>query len=152
MFAFLRTLFRRWLEKHERHIFRFWDGRTERAVDPMLAFRGLATHPRYNPEVHPPLVDVGDHDALDAMLQAARDVFGVKAYDGATGEGLTENETIDLMVSFAQFVGGVKKKPNPSPTSLPSTDPPGSADSPTSSNSECGSVSREPAPEKPSET
>ena len=152
MFRFLRTLYRRWVQAHERNIFHYWDGRRERSVDPLVAFQGLAAHPEYNPAVHPMLVDVGDVDALRVMLQAARDVFNVKAFDSETGEGLTADETISLMCDFAAFVGDAKKKRSPSPISAAPTDSTAETDSPTTNGSASGSASAAPESAAPMPT
>lgn len=123
-----------------RQIFRYWDGVRRRAIDPIAACRALFAHPTYNPETHPALVDLGDDNAREIMLQAGRDVFGVQPFTLEHG-GLTEDETLNLMVAFAEYMAGLKKSTNLTLTSPEPTGLPPSVASPTSVASDCGSMS-----------
>lgn len=97
-----------------RRIFKFWDGQRWTTVDPMVAYRGITGHKDYRSVEDPQLAEAGDDEAIQRMVQCARDVFAVKPYDGATGEGMTEGETVDLMVSFSLYLGELKKNTSPS--------------------------------------
>lgn len=134
-----------------RPIFRYFDGSAWRSIDPMRAFRAIKSHPTYNAETHPVLIDMGDFDALDCMLGCAREVFGVQEFNEQTGKGLTQVETVNLMVRFNQFLGLVKKN-----TKLPQTLPPATAseslaESPTNNGSACTSTCSEVNSAAPSE-
>lgn len=127
--------------KRDRKIFSFWDGTRWRRVDPLVVFRGLVDHPTYNMETHPLLVETGDDEAYLVMLQATRDVFGIKPLsdDG----GLTECETMGVHFAFSDFMVDLKKSISPGLTPQSSTEPvssPAISESPTSASLDCGSI------------
>lgn len=108
----------------DRKIFKFFDGRLNRGIDPMVAFRGLQDHADYDMETTPALASSGDTQALFVMAQAAKDVFGVAAYSmDQSGQeyGLTEMECVQLLVDFAGFISDLKKNTATGPTSPPPT-------------------------------
>lgn len=127
-----------------RRIYRYFDGRRWRCIDPMLAARNLHSHPEYRPDVHPKLADAGDADALEVMLGAVRDVFGIPPFDGRTCRGLTEAETLGLLVDFTDWLATVKKNTSPSPTSPPPMGPEPSEASATKPAPDSGSIWTEP--------
>jgi hypothetical protein len=107
-----------------RRIFKFWNGRREQRIDPIVAFFGLQAHPTFNAAVHCKLVDVGDREASVITSQAVRDVFGVDAYDPVTGCGLTIGEQLGLLASFFDYIDDQKKSGPTSPTSSLNTEEP----------------------------
>lgn len=109
------------LINHRRAIYSYFDGQQVRKADPMVLHRSLMSHPEFDLATHPQLIDESPEDR-DITLNATRDVFGVKAFDGLTGEGLTEEETINLLWGFVSYCNSKKKRTNPSPTSPPATD------------------------------
>ncbi len=145
MIQFVRNLLARCIpSKSSRDIFCYWDGRSHRRIDPMVVYRRVQSHPTYNAEIHPALAESGDFNAFTIMVNATRDVLDVKPFDEATGKGLTESETVQLMVQFADFTMDQKKSISTSPTSLLPTDQPVLDLSPTISSSGFGSISTEP--------
>jgi len=112
-FTWAKSLFHR---RDTRAIFRYFDGTKQRGIDPIAAFRSLVAHPDYDPESTPLLVGAGDAAAYATMLKAARQVFGVTAWS-EDGGGLTETETIELLISFGAYLNSLKKSGNPSLTS-----------------------------------
>lgn len=119
------------LPVRERQIFFYWDGTHQRAIDPMVAYRGLMTHDKFNAQVHPDLAAEGDLESLQIIVGAVRDVFGVSPFrssfqnklgDTLPSDGLTESETADIMRQFLDYCGNVKKNGNPPPISPESTD------------------------------
>lgn len=126
-----------------RDIFQYHDGVRRRYGDPLVLYRGLASHAAINlAEDMARLLDGGDAgvEAHQRIVSAVRDVFGVPAY-GDRQPGLTERETIDLFWEFADFIEVLKKNSSPLPTSPPATEPPPSpplestSDTPDSSDS-----------------
>lgn len=110
---------KKWRMNRGRAIFQFWDGKQDRAADPMVIHRALLAHSEFNWETTPALIDVdNDHissDALRVTADAARKAFGVPEF--ASG-GLTESELLQLLVQFSLYLTSLKKSTNP-PQILP---------------------------------
>lgn len=132
-------LLRRWLWRRRRAIFRYWDGATHRFADPMAVYRALVQSPRFNWEVHPALVDLGDLDALAITAEAVRDAFNLPAVSHG---GPTEAECVQLLGEFVAYLNALKKNGSPSPTLPEPTEPPSStgATTVTSGPSDSGST------------
>lgn len=121
----------------QRAIFRYWDGTRERGADPAVVYRAFVSHPTFNWETHPVLIDTGDKEALTITLGAIREVFGVAAWseDGhGNSSGLTDWETIDLLIQFNHYIGGLKKSTSPTLTSPPPTVQPSSVETSNNTN------------------
>lgn len=103
-----------------RNLFRYWDGKTWRADDPLAIQVSLESHPVCRWDVHPQLAEQGDLDAYEICLKAICDVFHVKRFTYETAEGLTQKELMDLLTSFADFMERLKKNTASSQT-LPAT-------------------------------
>lgn len=115
----------------ERKIFRFWDGTQERGIDPLQVLRALNSHPEFDIATHPALATMSapmgateadlKHQrqvadgALQITVRAAREAFEVQPYDHATGKGLTEGETADLLDEFGCWILAQKKSTNRQP-------------------------------------
>ena len=148
MFGWLRDWRRRKAARTSRAIFKFWDGTRTRAVDPMVAYRSLACHPTFIWTQHPKHVE-RDHDALTTTLTAIRDAFGVTPLLPDGNAGLSEGETLELLVSFSDYLARAKKNINsflilPPPmerkSSMPNSEPI------TKSDSDSSSIPPEPKP------
>lgn len=143
MLNWLRTK----LINRRRAIYRYWDGKRFRRADPMVLYRSLMSHPKFDLSTHPQFIDENQEDR-DITLSAIRDVFGVKAFDGLTGEGLTEEETVQLLWAFVSYCTAKKKSVSPSPTSPPATESnpsgPQREELDTTSPLDCGSTSPDP--------
>lgn len=118
-------------------IFRFWDGTREVAADPLRISRGLLNVPGLNLEediklatLANPMAGKAADEAVARLVGAVQSVFGVKEFREERGkaEGLTDFECIQLLNTFGAYIGDLKKKLSPSPTSTTPTDP--SAESP----------------------
>lgn len=104
-----------------RNIFRFWDGRENRRVDPLKVWTSLATHPTFELEVHPKRVDLPGRDGAEALqvcVRAVRDVFRI---DEMEDGGLTDEECFALLDRFGNWLTALKKNGNPRPTLPPRT-------------------------------
>lgn len=112
VFWLLRLLF----PMQVRQIFVYHDGRHWKAIDPLVAWERLETHGEYDMANDPALVDVGDKEALQRMLKACDDTFGVTAFDAMKRTGLTIEERVRLMADFGSWMSDVKKKSVPSLT------------------------------------
>lgn len=103
-----------------RDVFRFYDGRRWREIDPFIPARVLFSHPKFDwdetlvlltmPRVKPQL------ETAAVIVQAVQDAFKVKPFDQG---GLTELEAIDLLYDFRDYLGNVKKNGSLFPTSQP---------------------------------
>ncbi len=111
------------IHRRPRNVFRFWDGRRYRSIDPFVAARVLFSHPKFDwdetivlltmPRVKPQLETAG------VIVSAVREAFGVASFDEG---GLTELESIELLYDFRDYIGDVKKNGSLFPTSQPPTD------------------------------
>lgn len=113
MFVWLRNKIR----NRQRAIFRFWDGRYERGIDPISTHLAIIAHPTYNSETDPYLADLDTpegHEAHAKMVRACQDVFGIPVFAEVNGKtvGLTNYECINLMVDFNQYLIALKKNIN----------------------------------------
>jgi len=115
MLDFLRF----WNRNRRRQIFRYWDGKRTRVLDPLAAWRQLWEDPDCSPERDfgpacgiAPNGQSMDYDpaAQDRVLTLARKMFGVEPWTEKTPRGLTVNETFELLWGFMSYMDGLKKK------------------------------------------
>lgn len=119
------TRFRFWvltrLSLDPRGVFRFFDGRRWRTVDPLTAARAFLSHPKFDWDETPQLLAVPRATEQLTTVQvidaAVREVFQIPAF--AAG-GLTELECVDLLSKFRLYLGDVKKNGSLFPISLAS--------------------------------
>ena len=113
-----------WLHNRSREqsraIFRFWDGKRTRSVDPMKVWCLLLDDPAYLMDKHNVLIDAGDLEAQGIAIAAVRRAFGVTAYEQGKG-GLTHTETLSLLLAFFLYLEELKKSTDPTPISPPPT-------------------------------
>lgn len=137
----------------ERQIYRYHDGSSVRAVDPLAIVQKLndATGHALNADLK--LASISDamcakeaDDATGRLIHAARQAFDLKPFsesaDG-TQAGLTDAEAFKLLVHFVSFVGGLQKAAVPFLNSPEPSEPADSENSLTDSSSECGSTESE---------
>lgn len=112
-----------------------------RAIDPLVAIRELNQHPTFLWTRDVALACEGDAAATRSCVTAVIDVFGTHPID-ATGDGLTDEETLAVLSEFMQYLDGLKKSTARSPSSSPSTaeSPTSSTAAPMSSKSDCSST------------
>ena len=127
------------VRQRQRAIFWFWDGRRERCIDPMIPFRALAQHDKFDPESTPALIDLGNLEAMGLTADAVRQAFRIEALGEAGTRGLTESECVQLLIQFLDWMSGIKKKRGTSPTSMEPTGE--QSDSPTKTGSDSSSMS-----------
>lgn len=149
MWDFFAALFRRLFE--QRNIFRYWNGRRYRRIDPWSAYRATLDYPGWSWDETPKLIgetatdEVSLRMKLDAIKTAtelARSVFDLPPV--ANG-GLTEEECLTLLWQFSAYVSAVKKngrQPQTSPASSEST-----PETVSSADSASGSTASESGPE-----
>lgn len=132
----------------QRAIYRFDDGSGKpRAVDPLGIIRklgeveGLALQPDLElSAVTDAAMRKESDDATFRLIAAAREVFGVAEWsEDADGKqsGLTDSESLSLLVNFINFYGRLAEAGAGFPNSSESTDSP-AVESATASTSECG--------------
>ena len=105
-----RALHNAWLRRRRRKlrdVFRFFDGKQIRAVDPFMVYRALDSHPRFKWD-HLPMTDEGDVAATDLVVSAAREVFGIPPYEEGV-DSLTAAEVLDVLASFGEWIESQKK-------------------------------------------
>lgn len=141
MVGWVRRLFRR---RNDRRLFRYHDGNRWRRIDPLVATRALGSDPEFNWETHPPLVDKGDIEAIRVTANAVRRSFDVQAYS-EDGGGLTEGESIALLLRFAAYTDSLKKSIDRSPTSSAPTGSPPASNSMPKQSADSPSISSEPS-------
>jgi hypothetical protein len=103
-------------KKDPRQIFHYWDGAKQRSIDPLVAYRGLQTHSRFNMARHFDELSEEDFavsdEAAQAIVEAARDVFGVAVWSEDSSGGLPETESVMLVTTFALWLADQKKNTN----------------------------------------
>ncbi|HEY4262903.1 MAG TPA: hypothetical protein VGM98_22275 [Schlesneria sp.] len=138
------------LGRDPRGLFCFHDGRRWRHVDPLVVARGFWTHPSFDWDETPKLLQSGNSSiqlqAFQSIAVAVRDVFSVRELSEG---GLSEQECLDLLSSFRQYLGDVKKNGSLFPISVePTASPPwDDLPIPRRPGSASGSTVIEPSPE-----
>lgn len=122
MFAWILSCFTRYFtpRRPARGIFHFWDGQRDRAVDPFEILRAIANDPECVPDREAALMLVGDDDATQKTIRCVRRVFGVKPFSEG---GLLEDECLQLIEAFYDFLSALKKNTSGSPISSEPTAP-----------------------------
>jgi len=146
MFDRLRSFFRIRRQEREREIFRFWDGVSERGVDPIRTLRGMMSHPTFDAGTHIDLALAGDEQATAICVNAVRDIFGVDVWNEQNGvqTGLTDKESLTLLFAFGDYMEGLKKNTNGQATLPELTEREQLDRLATKYASDCGSTSPEP--------
>ena len=109
----------RW--QQQRLLFRYWDGKTVRAIDPFRVYREVRADKSVDLETIGPSVDKWEEPATTQMIDLICRVFGVTRFDDKTGEGLTDPELLNLFADLNDYLDYVKKKCNLGPTLPQST-------------------------------
>lgn len=135
----------------ERAIYRFHNGTEVVAVDPLAVLRkieavdGLALKEDLQiAAAEGEEFQADANAAVGRLVAAAREALGVKPFAEVQGKqwGLTDSESLALLVDFVTFVGGLAREAvpfasSPAPTASPVSE------SATDSSSECGSIKSE---------
>lgn len=121
MFGWLVDAWRRRRRRKSRAVFRFFDGRRTRAVDPWKAYVDLHTHPKFTFDMAVS-IDEGDREDTEIAAAAAAEVFGVTRFQDDEQFGLTDGELVELLMSFSIYVADAKKKYDSMLASLAATD------------------------------
>ncbi len=121
------TRFRIWLLQllgfNPRNLFVYFDGKTWRTADPLVATREFMTFPGFDwDEVVAQLEKVPALEQLHHIGNIARVVRKVLSIPEHADGGLTEIQCFDLFGSFRNMMGAVKKNGNLFPTSQTSTE------------------------------
>ena len=139
-----------------RAIYRYFDGRRWRRIDPLPVWRAIFTDAECRFEDDWPSSfeeDTPPEERLQVLQRLAalsRRVFNVKPYHEG---GLTEWELHSLLADFIGWMMELKKNTNPSPTPLPTTTSESSdpGDSTTKPPSDSSSTAPEPDAAEPTE-
>lgn len=101
--------------KKERQIYRYYNGNKVVGCDPMLVQMKLAKYTDWQTDIK--LLQLVNQESLAAyerLTGAARVAFNVKSFSEEDGEqsGLLDQEVMELLVDFSDFVKDIKKKPD----------------------------------------
>ena len=108
----------KWLTKQrkpnrERDIFEFWDGSQQRHVDPLPVWYKLWEQEDIDTVLK--RAGANELEAVTELVGIARDIFSIAPFDATTGAGLTDMETMELLMKYLDFTGELKKKHGPLP-------------------------------------
>lgn len=111
----------------DRLIFTFFDGAGERRVDPLVTLRRMRAH-ECNFEAELAFLNESDDETLreaawEKLVAASREVFDITPLSN-DGNGLTEQESFDVLDRFGEFLDTLKKNTSLKPTSPPSSELP----------------------------
>jgi hypothetical protein len=107
--------------RRRRKIFKFYDGKKKRAIDPMIPFRSLGQNEKFDWEKTPLEMkasqQIGDIKlfflSTGLTVDAVREAFQVEPFDQG---GLTDFECVDLLLDFSIWINALKKNIKPSQT------------------------------------
>lgn len=119
--------------ERERALFRFFDGRRWRSVDPWSTWRAIAGCETFDFKRQGFLVDQSSEPETTRCIEALCRIFAVERYDDAQRSGLTDWEIISLYLDLSAYLEALKKNTSPGPTSSPPMAPassPATQDSP----------------------
>jgi len=138
----------------EKAIFQYYDGQRVRYGDPFAIWRALTQDPEINLDRIAPEDDSGHEPETSQFLSLLRRVFDVKPFDEASGAGLTDWQTLNLVGHLRAYTVQVKKNSRPGPTSPPNTDSVSSTgqepqNEPTNACGDCTSTQDAPKPSVP---
>ena len=126
MFGWLINWWKNRAREKSRAIFRYWDGKKERAIDPIIVFNRLDDDPVFVLERHPRLIESKDEklsrEAIDITAAAVCRFFQVADYSEKFREGLTITERIDLLTDFLLYADSLKKNSASPPILSPPTE------------------------------
>lgn len=115
-------------QKKRTDIFWFYDGERRRGADPIRVLQELALHPEFNPQSTPGEARSPDQrvaaQASKICVAAVHQAFGAHEWrQDAKGRvsGLTAQESMDLLVSFDNWMEALKKNGDGLPITSPST-------------------------------
>ena len=136
-----------WKAREEKHaanrgMFGFNDGKFDRWVDPISVMMSFESHKEFRADIHPKQAMLGNKQAIDTMLDAIRQAFGVTDYESPKKPGLTVNEMFSLFRAFYEWVDLQKKSIQFERTYAEYTVPTSSSsgEKTTNSMSDCGST------------
>ena len=110
--------FRKFFLRYRPGVFRYWDGYNRRHADAMTLYVALLEREDYLPEEDLKQIDSGDIETRKRVIAIVSEVFDAKLFDGK--QGLLEDEALNLLDSFYDYIEAVKKNIRFWPTSAPS--------------------------------
>lgn len=131
-------------------MYRFWDGRKWRRVDPLAIARAFWLHPKFDWDETPILLQAKNSttelEGYRLIGLAVREVFDIP--EPGKG-GLPDSKCLDLLGDFKSYLGNVKKNGSLFPTLPQATeaesDPWDDLPFPTKPGSGYGSIAKEPS-------
>ncbi len=131
----------------ERQVFRYFDGQNVAGADPMRIHRRLTAALDGDPQLWLTQYRSDDaqvrSDAVERLVPGVLFAFELPGFDRLTCEGMMEEDVLNLLRTFMEWMDTQKKTAVSLPTSSPPTVAPSSADasSATRTSSASGSVS-----------
>lgn len=141
---FVGNWLRRRFWRRSRNIFEYFDGTRLRRIDPAQAVRSLDTSKEFDWEQDPGLIEFGNAAALQRTVKAVQKAFDVRPFSTSGTNGLTESETVELLMSFCNWLVYQKKSGSGLLISPTSTESKSSPNPPvTNETSDSGSTSND---------
>lgn len=116
--SWILNMFRRWAYNRRRNIYRFFDGQTMRAVDPLRLYREILMHEDYRADDWSMSRIENRAVKLSAIARLATVWRDVTDSDTAEDGGLSDAECYALIGEFVQYSDDQKKNTVPTPISL----------------------------------
>lgn len=123
--GFIRSViqwFQDYSARRKRLLFRVFDGRRMRAIDPWQAYRSLKNDPEFNPLEGLEEVRSNMEPETSRCMRSICRAFNVELFDSRTQRGLTEAELLYVLDEFLTFCEGVQKKTPDGSTSAQPTE------------------------------
>lgn len=105
-----------WPFRRRRLLFRYFNGETWVAADPLPLYRRLRAEAD-RLVILATAWDEQRHPEADEFVAVVREIFDLRAYDPATGKGLTEGEVVNVFAEFDRFLREVRDRFFPGSTS-----------------------------------
>jgi len=105
-----------WPFRRRKLLFRYFNGERWIKADPLPLYRRLRAEAD-RLVVLATAWDEQRHPEADEFVALVREMFGLKAYDSATGKGLTEAEVVNVFAEFDGFLREVRDRFFPGSTS-----------------------------------
>lgn len=103
-------------------MFRFYDGKHIRAVDPIAVLMALEAHPSFRLDLDPVrAIRDGDLEATQRLAEAVSEAFDVPPFSDPAKPGLTVQERVELLCVFLDYLDLQKKSTSGTQTPQQST-------------------------------
>ena len=102
-----------WWRKRQRQsqrmIFRYHNGLSVIAADPLVIWRRIINNPGLQLDRCAAYINAGKEPESTEIVRSLCDIFGLRRYEPGTGLGLTDLELVDVLGDFVAYMDVVKK-------------------------------------------